>query len=109
MISFIHFLASDTSCGKGATTTSTGLVNSSKLPTTCANSGTISNVLTILFVVLGALALLMMVVAGFRLVVSAGKPDETAAAKRQIAYSLAGLIVAALAAVIVQFVVNRVS
>lgn len=106
MINILHFFAS-TSCGGGAT--STGLVSSSSLPTACANSGTVSNVLTILFVVLGALALLMMVVAGFRLVVSAGKPDETAAAKRQIAYSLAGLIVAALAAVIVQFVVNRVS
>jgi len=106
MISFLHFFAS-ASCGGG--TASTGLVNSSNLPTTCANSDTVSNVLTILFVVLGALALLMMVVAGFRFVVSAGKPDETAAAKRQIAYSLAGLIVAALAAVIVQFVVNKAS
>jgi hypothetical protein len=106
MISLLQFFAS-ASCGGG--TTSTGLVSSSNLPTTCANSGTVSNVLTILFVVLGALALLMMVIAGFRFVISAGKPDEVAAAKRQIIYSLAGLIVAALAVVIVQFVVNRVS
>lgn len=106
MISILHYFAS-ASCGGG--TTSTGLVSSSSLPKTCATPDTISNVLTILFIVLGALAFLMMVVAGFRFVISAGKPDETAAAKRQIAYSLAGLIVAALAAVIVQFVVNKAS
>lgn len=87
----------------------TGLVCSDSLPHSGANSSTIGNILEILFVTLGALALLMVVVAGLRYVTSAGKPDETAAAKRQILYALAGLILAALAAVIVQFTVNKVS
>ena len=94
-------------CPNGSTTT--GLVCSDSLPHSGATSGTVGNILEILFVVLGALALLMVVIAGFRYVISSGKPDETAAAKRQIIYSLAGLILAALAAVIVQFTVNRVS
>lgn len=90
-------------CPDGSTTS--GLVCSDKIPHTPANS--VESILTILFIVLGALALLMVVIGGFRYVISSGKPDETAAAKRQIMYSLAGLILAALAAVIVQFVVNQ--
>jgi hypothetical protein len=56
--------------------------------------------------VLGALAFLMIVVAGFRYIVSEGESEKIAEAKRMIIYSLVGLVVVALAATIVNFVIS---
>lgn len=83
------------------------LVDRSNLPQTQATSGTLKNILTIVFTVIGALAFLMIVIAGFRYVISQGEPDKIAEIKRQIIYALIGLIIAASAAAIVNFVIGR--
>ena len=57
---------------------------------------------------MGALALLMLVIAGFRYTISGGDPTAVANAKRQITYVLVGLIVIALAATIVNFVLGKI-
>ncbi len=85
------------------------LINADKLPKVCANQDTLTHLLTIFFTVLGALAFLMLVIAGFRYVISDGEPQKTAEIRRQMIYIAAGLILAAMADVIVTFVINKAS
>lgn len=83
-----------------------GLVDAGNLPMTCANGSTLTKIFTEVFIVLGALAFLMLVVAGFRFVLAAGEPEKVAESRRQILYAFIGLIVAASAAAIVNFVLG---
>lgn len=73
-------------------------------PTTTTTLGTI---LTDVFVIIGALALFLMVLAGFRYIISAGDANKTAEAKRMIVYTAVGVVVSATAATIVNFIVGR--
>lgn len=84
-----------------------GLINPSGLPQACADSNTLAHVLTITFTIIGALAFLMLVITGFRYVLSQGEPAKTAELRRQIIYIAAGLIIAASADAIVTFVLGR--
>lgn len=93
-------------CNSGGAAGS-GLINSTSLPKTCASQSTLNSTLTIVFVIIGALAFLMLVVAGLRYVLSGGNTEQTASARRQIIYSLIGLIVAASAAAIVNFILKK--
>ena len=77
------------------------------LPQTPANSNTLQHVLEIVFVIIGALAVLMITISGFRYIVSAGDPQRVAKAKDGIIYALVGLIIAIFAESIVVFVVKR--
>lgn len=83
------------------------LVSPSSLPKT--NDNIIKTALTDLFIALGALSFLMILIAAMLYIFSAGKPEDAAKAKNMILYSAAGLILSALAAVIVTFVTNRLS
>ena len=78
-----------------------------------ATSNTINNVIiNILNGVLGllaAVAVLVIVIGGVQYMTSAGDPGKTKKAKDTILYATIGLIIAALAAVIVNFVINLVN
>jgi uncharacterized membrane protein YuzA (DUF378 family) len=78
-----------------------------KIPHPKADAGTLAHFLTILFTIIGALAFLMLVISGFRLVISSGEPQKVAEIRRQIIYIVVGLILAASADIIVTFVVNK--
>ena len=80
------------------------LVDTTPLPNPSTDFTKITN---IILSVMGALAFLMLVIAGFRYTISQGDPTRVADSKRMIIYSLAGLVVIALAATIVNFVLNR--
>ncbi|MBX4197634.1 pilin [Candidatus Saccharibacteria bacterium] len=82
-------------------------IDTSGLPQTKADSGNLTNIFNIILATMGALALLMLVIAGFRYTVSQGDPTRVADSKRMIIYTIAGLLVIALAATIVNFVVGR--
>lgn len=68
---------------------------------------TIKDVINILSLVGGALAVIMLIVGGLRYVLSAGNPETTKAAKNTIIYALVGLVIIAVAQIIVQFVLNK--
>lgn len=89
-------------------TTTTGCIDTSSLPQssllTNPGSSTISTVMAIVFSVIGAIALIIVVLAGFSYITSKGDPEKTARAKDTILYAVIGLIVAALATTIVGFV-----
>jgi hypothetical protein len=84
------------------------LIDSNNLPKPSANRETLQDVLNIVFVIIGALAFLMLVIAGLRYVLSQGDANKVAEIKRQILFALAGLVVAAMAATIVNFILGRV-
>lgn len=65
-------------------------------------------VLPLIFMILGALSLLFVVIGGFRYVISAGDPSNTAKARETILYALIGLVVSVSAFSIVRFVLANI-
>ncbi|MGH7239926.1 MAG: Mbov_0395 family pilin-like conjugal transfer protein [Candidatus Saccharimonadales bacterium] len=82
--------------------------NSFGLPQVTADGGEIQTILQIVFGIAGALALLMIIISGFRFITSAGSPQEVAKAKNGILYAVAGLAACILAEAIVTFVIGHV-
>jgi hypothetical protein len=82
-------------------------IKTDSLPHPSANSDTVTNAFNIVLGVMGAVAFLMLVIAGFRYVLSGGESSAVAESKRMIIYSIVGLVVIALAATIVNFVVSK--
>ncbi len=74
------------------------------LPKSEANAETVEAIISIVFGIFGALAFLIMVLAAFQFVVSAGDPQKTARARNAIVYAAIGLAVSAGAVLIVQFI-----
>lgn len=70
-------------------------------------SSVLGTVITLLSVILGIVAVIMVIVGGFKYVTSGGDSGKTASAKNTIIYALIGIFVAALAQVLVHFVINR--
>lgn len=73
------------------------------------NNSTVGEGLQIVLAISGAIAFLIIVIAGFRYVTSEGNPTTTGKAKNTIIYATIGLIIIALAFSIVKFVVRKVS
>ncbi len=66
---------------------------------------TIVNVLT---TVVGILAVIFIIVGGFRYITSGGDSGKVSSARNTIVYALIGLIIVALAQIIVRFVLSKV-
>lgn len=84
---------------------SSGLVNPSNLP---HGQPTLKAFFDIAFAVLGALAFLMVVIGGLRYITGSAQnnPTSVSEAKKMIIYSVVGMVVAASAAAIVNFVLG---
>lgn len=65
-------------------------------------------VLQIVFSIIGAISLLIIVLAGFTYITSQGDPGKVAQAKNAIIYAAAGLAVSILAVSIVGFVIGHI-
>lgn len=76
------------------------------LPDVKANEDTVATILTTVFTITGAIAVLIITVAGFRYVLSHGDPNLIAQSKRAIIYALVGLVVSISAVGIVNFVLK---
>ena len=72
-------------------------------------TSTIQDIFNLVLVICGALAVLMGVLSGFRMITSRGNPAETTKARNGIIYSLIGLMVVMFAFAIVNFIVFRVT
>lgn len=68
--------------------------------------GTLSTVSNVLLFIVGAVAVIMIVIGGLRYVTSGGDSTNVSAAKNTILYALVGVIVALLAYAAVRFVVS---
>lgn len=67
----------------------------------------IASVLRLVFGLAGAIALLIITIAGFKYTVSQGQPQEVAKAKDTILYALIGLAICIMGFAIVTFVVGK--
>ena len=69
----------------------------------------IKNVINILSILVGAVSVIMLIVGGFRYIISNGDANSTKGAKDTILYALIGLIIVLFAQVIVRFVWTNAS
>jgi type IV secretory pathway VirB2 component (pilin) len=97
---FITFAAAD-AC-------KTAIVHCDSLPQTAANSGTLRKILDVVFGIVGAISVLIVVIAGFRYITAHGDPKGVAQARNAITYAVVGLLVSLLAFSIVTFVLGNV-
>lgn len=76
------------------------------IPDQQLSNDTFSSILQLVFGLAGAIAIIVILLAGFRYITSQGNPQETAQAKNTIIYALIGLVICAAAFAIVTFVVE---
>lgn len=82
-------------------------IHPGNLPQAAAGTGNIQAILSIVFGIAGALALLFITISGFRYILAGSDPQGVAKAKAGIIYALVGLVVAITAEAIVNFVVGN--
>ena len=70
------------------------------------DAGVFSKISSVLLFIVGAIAVIMIVIGGLRYVISGGDASQVQSAKNTILYALVGIIVAILAYAAVNFVVN---
>lgn len=83
-------------------------IDASSLPQTELTDATLKTVLQFVFGLAGAIAFLVIVIAGLRYTLSGGKAESISKAKNTIIYALVGLIISISGYTIVSFVVARV-
>jgi len=96
---------------------SIGSVGAGNQSSTCAGgtqavntiNNTTSFVINFISAIVGLIAIIMIIIGGIRYVTSGGNSEKTTAAKDTILFAVVGLIVVALAQVIVRFVLNKAS
>ena len=69
----------------------------------------LKNVTQLIAFLIGGISVIMIIVAGFRLITSSGNPDAVQQARNTIIYALIGVAVALLAQAVVIFVLNRLT
>lgn len=69
----------------------------------------IKSVVNILSLIVGVVAVIMIIIGGLKYVLSSGDSNNINSAKNTILFAIVGLIVAALAQVIVRYVLNKVT
>lgn len=69
----------------------------------------IATVINIFSLVVGVISVIMIIIGGLKYITSGGDSGNVSGAKNTILYAIVGLVVVALAQIIVQFVLNRVN
>jgi uncharacterized membrane protein YidH (DUF202 family) len=82
------------------------VVDTGPLPKPSADSARLQTVLSTVFVITGAIALLIITIAGFRYTISHGDPRLIEQSKNAILYAVIGLVISITAFAIVNFVVG---
>jgi len=70
-------------------------------------NNTITSVINIFSVFVGIIAVIMIIVGGYRYITSGGDSTKVTSAKNTLLYAIIGLVIVALAQVIAQFVLNK--
>jgi amino acid transporter len=92
------------SCGKAVCSNTVGIPNS-----TGNLSQAVANFTNLGLVLIGALAVVFIIVGGIQYITSSGDPAQVKNAKNTILYAIIGLVVAAAAYAIVSFLTGRLS
>ncbi len=78
------------------------------LPQVNADAGAVNVALKIVFAIIGAVALIFIMLAGLKFITAQGDPQGVAKARQTIIYALIGLVIALLAEAIVTFVLGKI-
>lgn len=95
-MNFLHFLA--------------GLLGEASelgIPSNTADNRAVYRIVNLVFMIAGAVAVIIVIIAGINYSLSVGEPSKTAKAKNAIIYSVVGLVMVVAAFVIVRFVIAR--
>ena len=76
---------------------------------TCDFNCTLRKTINIISVIVGVIAVIMIIFGGFRYITSGGQPEKVTGAKNTILYGIVGLIIVAVAQIIVRFVLREVT
>lgn len=79
------------------------------IPQVAAGQTQLDSALTGAFMIAGVIAVLFIIIGGFRYVTSQGNSDATKTAREMIIYSVVGLVIITMAFAIVQIVINVVA
>ena len=69
----------------------------------------VTTIITIFSIVVGGVSVIMIIVGGFRYIISGGNDSGVAGAKNTIVYALIGLVIVAIAQIIVHFILSKAS
>jgi hypothetical protein len=69
--------------------------------------GVATDIINVFSWIVGIISVIMIIYGGFRYITSAGNDSSVSAAKNTILYAIIGLVIVALAQVIVRFVINK--
>lgn len=67
------------------------------------------DILNLVSILAGMVAVFMVIYGGFRFLTSAGNPESTKAGRNAILYAVVGLIIVAFAQIIVKFILNKIA
>lgn len=84
-----------------------GLCDTGNLPAVQAQSSQLQIILQIVFGIIGVLAVIYIVMAGFKLMTSLGNPEALAKARQGIIFAVVGLVVALSAELIISFTIKQ--
>jgi len=100
---------------KGILGTETGKIVDNTTVSSCAQSGdqtlagVMRRVINIFSIVVGSVSVIMIIIGGFRYIISGGDSTGVTAAKNTILYAIVGLVIVIFSQVIIRFVITNVS
>lgn len=77
------------------------------VPDQQVNAGTIGNVMNVIYLVAGAVAVIVGIIGGIQFTTSSGDASKAAKARNTLLYSVIGLVVVSSAFAITNFVIGR--
>lgn len=83
------------------------LVDKNVLPQNELNKDTIATIMTVVFAIIGGVAFIVIIISGFKFILSEGNPDKVAKARNSIIYAAIGLAICVSAVTIVNLVSGR--
>jgi hypothetical protein len=83
-------------------------IDTNSLPHPPTTNAELATILSIVFGILGAAAVVMVTIGGIQYAGSQGDPQGTAKAKNTIVYALVGVIIAIFAETIIKFTIGKV-
>ncbi len=98
---------------QGVITTETGQRNQSTTVAACAETGEQSfaglthRIIDIFSIVVGAVSVIMIIIGGFRYIISGGDSTGVTAAKNTILYAIVGLVIVLFSQIIIRFVLSN--
>lgn len=71
------------------------------------NAARVAQIMTVIFSIIGGVALIVIIISGFKFILSEGNPDKVAKARNTIVYAAIGLAVCVSASAIVNLIAGR--